>query len=320
MPEELLSGAAAPDATTTTTTDTGAASKGGTIISGARDTSGGAAAAAPDASAGQQQQQAEADWRARVAGDDKAYLKTLERYTDEGAYFKSTRELHAKISSGQLKPPPSAFPDKGTPEEQKAWREAQGVPLDPKDYKVELPEGLVLAENDKAGAERLAAFAHKNNWTPQQYNNVLTAYYDQVDHANAAREKADAEFHDQADAELRATWKGPDYNRNTQAIRNLLEAAPKEIEERLFGGRTADGRVIGNDPQVLKWMASLALDVNPAASLLPTGAQNPQGLAAELDKIRDFRRGNPDGYEADKKMQARELELITAQQKLAKRT
>jgi hypothetical protein len=310
MSEEIAA-AAAETTTTTTTTDTSAASKGGTIVSGAGAVTEAAASPAPDTSA--------ADWRSRIAGDDKAYLKTLDRYTDENAYFKATRELHGKVSAGQLKAPASPFPDKGTPEEQKAWREAQGVPLDVKDYKVELPEGLVLAENDKAGAERLAAFAHKNNWTPQQYNGVLAAYYDQVDFANNKRVEADAQFHDEADAALRDVWKGIDYKRNTQAIRNMLEAAPKGLEERLFGGRTADGRLIGDDPEVLKWMAGLALDLNPAASLLPTGAQNPQGLASELEKIRSFRKSDPDGYERDKGMQARELELIEAQQKMASR-
>ena len=38
-----------------------------------------------------------------------------------------------------------------------------------------------------------------------------------------------------------------------------------------MGGRTADGYRVGDDPHVLRWLAGLAREMNPAATLLPAG-------------------------------------------------
>jgi len=260
----------------TTTTPTEGAPAAPSIISGAADTAPAQAAAPP----------VEGNWRDGFAGEDKDFRKRLDRFADPSALARSYREMERKLSSGELKAAPAAFPDKGTPEEQAAWRKDQGIPPDPKEYKVELPSGMVLGEADKPGVERLTAFAHKNNWTPQQLNGVLAAYYNEADAVKAQREEADATHHDQSDALLRQDWAGADYKRNLQAINNFLDTGPKEVKERLMGGRTAEGRLIANDPVMLKWLAQVALDANPAAALLPTGSQNMQGVGTRLDQLK----------------------------------
>jgi hypothetical protein len=58
------------------------------------------------------------------------------------------------------------------------------------------------------------------------------------------------------------------------------------------------------------------MDLNPAASLVPVGLDSAKGLTDELATIRKFRQENPDKYDQDKAMQARELELLTAQTRM----
>lgn len=276
MTEQTAAAAADTSTTQTNTTNTGAATQAASIVSGAAQADTGAAATTDTTAA---------DWRAAIAGEDKAYLKTLERYTSPAAYGASVRALQAKLSSGELKAAPAPFPEKGTPEEQAAWRKDQGIPDDPKEYKIELPNGIVLGEADKPGVERLQALAHKKNWTPAQLNGVMEAYYNELDAVKAARDQADAEHRDASDLELREAWKGADYKRNLQAINNFLDTAPKGVKDRLLGGRTADGKLIANDPVMLQFLAQTALEQNPAAALLPTGNQNMAGVGTRLQQL-----------------------------------
>jgi hypothetical protein len=67
---------------------------------------------------------------------------------------------------------------------------------------------------------------------------------------------------------------------------------------------------------VMKALRQIAMDLNPAASLVPVGLDSAKGLTDELATIRKFRQENPDKYDQDKAMQARELELLTAQTRM----
>ena len=60
--------------------------------------------------------------------------------------------------------------------------------------------------------------------------------------------------------------------------------------------------------------------LDPAATLIPPGSSNVgKTIDSELEGIRKLRRENIDAYEADKKLQAREMELLDVQAKMQKR-
>lgn len=337
MSEQDLAAGDAGAAAAAATTDTGAADKAASAVSGDAAAAagaagaGGAAAAGADAGAAAAgdkagdkpaaaDKPAETDWRAEIAGEDKAFAKQLERYADKGAYFRATRELQRKMSAGELKAAPTPFPEKGTDAEKAEWRKANGVHEAPTAYieALKLPEGIVPGEADKPGLERLAQRAQTKNWTQDQYNAVLEAYYAEVDAVTNAREEADGAFHQEAQDRLRADW-GPDFRANTNAAFNVLNGAPAGVKESLFGGRTAEGRLVGDDPNVMKWLAQLGRDLNPAAAVLPQGVADIKGVDARLAEIRKFRVENPDKYDADKGMQSEELKLIDAQTKINRR-
>jgi hypothetical protein len=82
---------------------------------------------------------------------------------------------------------------------------------------------------------------------------------DPSDQSNAdsnAFHEQDAEGAQAASTELREVW-GDNFSANLDSIKNLLRAAPKQLQEFLHSARYNDGRAIGNDPAVLKWLASL---------------------------------------------------------------
>jgi hypothetical protein len=252
------------------------------------------------------------NWRDLMAGEDKEFRRQLDRYGSPLDVGQKTRNLEKLVSSGQLKRP---LDDKATPEQIAAWRKDNGVPDKPEDYKVELKNGLVLGEADKPIVDEFTKAAHAKNWTPAQVNDALQFYYETQDRLTQQRQAFDAEQMQKAQDALHAEW-GPDYRRNINAVDNLLGALPDEIGPLLVNGRLADGTKIGNDPRVMKALRQIAMDLNPAASLVPVGLDSAKGLTDELATIRKFRQENPDKYDQDKAMQARELELLTAQTRM----
>lgn len=264
---------------------------------------------------------AQPDWRDAMAGDDKAFRERLNRFADPSMVGKSYRELEAKISSGQYKPA-TPFPKEGTAEEQAAWRKDMGVPEGAEAYKLELPQGVVPGEADKPALGRLAAMAHSQNWSNAQYNQAVEAYYREIDAAHAARSEADAGFRQDSTATLQKEW-GGDFKRNTAAVANLTSTWPKDVADALLGGRTADGRLIGDHPGVLKVLAQTALDLNPAASVLPAGRQDISGIeqrkgelkAMMADQASDYWKGPKSGA-----LQKEYRDLLDAEQRLAKRS
>lgn len=290
---------------------------------------GAAEAAAAAAAAGGDKGGAQPDWRSRMAGSDADALKRLARFPDEGALFKSYRALEARLSSGELK---KALPEGATAEEITTWRKENGLPEKAEGYveALALPNGLVLGEADKPIVAEFAAAALEGNIDPKAFNGLVTKYYAIQDQQRAKQETDDATFKQSSEDTLRGAWEGPAYRQNLTAISNMMAGWPKGLAERVLAGRTAayqdengklvEPRKLGDDPAFVQQMAALALELNPAASLVPAGATNAaKGVADRIEEIRKFRREKPNEYEADKKMQAEELELIDAQLKIQKR-
>jgi hypothetical protein len=90
------------------------------------------------------------DWRQQIAGDDEKALNQLGRYAtpadiwtkaraleqriSSGIWTKA-RALEQRISSGELQDQ-SPFPDKGTEDEQAAWRAERNLPDAPDKYEI----------------------------------------------------------------------------------------------------------------------------------------------------------------------------------------
>lgn len=313
-------GAAANTATTTAAAST-TADKGSTPLVGAAAGAAANAAATATATAADATTTATAtpaawadNWRDVLAeqakpGDTK-FRERLNRFGSPSEITKSWLAAEAKLSSGEYKPV-SVYPDKGTPEQQAAWRKDNNVPDKPEAYEVKLGNGMVVGEADKPVIEQFAKAVHGKNWSQQQFNDAVSTYYEIQDAQAAQIKAADDEYRGTTEEALRAEW-GGDYKPYTNAIDNFLGSLPDEVGALLANGRLADGRRIGADARVIKALKDIVFDLNPAASLLPAGAQR-NGGADRLAEIRKMRQEDPNKYDNDKAIQAEELKLLDAQ-------
>jgi hypothetical protein len=256
------------------------------------------------------------DWRAELAGDDAKLRERLNRFATPADLARSYRSLELKLSSGEYRRP---LPENASDEEKAAWRKEQGIPDKADGYEVKLPDGLVLSEGDQPVVDLFRQFAHERNYTPQQFNDALTWYYETQDALASQREDADAAFKLEAEDALRKEY-GADFRRNMNVLGAVRDSMPDGLFARLHAGRMADGTKIGNDPAFVRWLVSLGLELNPASTLVPAGATNAgQSIQSELDAIRKVLRDEPEKYWRDEAMQKRELELIEAQQRMKSR-
>jgi len=297
--------------------DKGADDKG-TILDGA-DKGGADDKGSADKGADNGDGKAEPDWRARMAGDDAAFLKRLARFPDEATFAKSFRSLEQKLSSGEYKKP---LAENATDEEKATWRKENGLPDKAEGYveKLALPNGLVIGEAEKPVVAELAAVAHESNLDPKAFNGLVSKYYEIQDKQRQAQEDADVAFKLESEDALRKDWQGPDFRRNLTAVSNLMATWPEGLAASVLAGRDPNGRKLGDNPAFIRQLAALAIELNPAATLVPAGTTDPgKNVQERLEEIRTLRRNDPSAYEADKKMQAEELDLIDANLKMEKR-
>ena len=309
------------DATTAQTgtgTDTGVADKGAAdlpIIDG-KD-----ATLAPAADADAAADKAASDWRDKFASGDEKFRKRLDRFPDEGAFVKSYRALESKLSSGEYK---RQLPQDAKPDDIAAWRKEIGIPEKPEGYveKLELPKGLVLGEEDKPIISEFANAALEGNVDPKAFNGMVAKYYDILDKQKAAQEDADAKYKQDAEDALRGVWEGADYRRNVTAVNNMLAGWPEDLRTSILAGRGPDGRKLGDNPNFIRKMAELALEINPAATLIPGGSDVGKGLETRLgelnkligDRTSDYYRGPNSGA-----LQQEYRDLLTAQDRIKSR-
>lgn len=265
------------------------------------------------------------DWRLKIAGGDAEAAKSIERLGAPTDLFKSYRELHTKVSSGELRAPPKPLAKDATPEQAAAWRKEQGL-LDNAEAFVKgfaLPNGVVPGEADRDMLNAFAETAFKNNWNGDQFNQAVAWYYEQQDARQAQQIERDEAFKQTALIELGKEWGPQQFQANLNAVQNLLALFPHGVADSLLAGRMADGSRVGDNPGVLRALVHLAKELNPAATVLPAGgdlsAKGIEGRMAEIQKLMgDYRSDYWQGPRAAD-LQKEFRDLVEAQEKIRSR-
>jgi hypothetical protein len=244
-----------------------------------------------------------------MAGGDEKLAKRLERFTSPLDVSKGWRAFEQRLSTGELK---SALPKDAKPEEVSRWRSENGIPEKPEDYK--MPEGLVVGDAEKPLIDQFVKDMHGKHASSEMVQTAVASYYKIVEQQAAAIAENDVKHRDEMQDTLRSEW-GGEYRGNVNAINAMLETAPGGIKDKILSARTADGRAIMNDPDVLRWFAGTARELNPAATVVPAGGDQLGAINDEIGKIEKLMGNRQSEYwkgpTADK-MQARYRELITA--------
>lgn len=250
------------------------------------------------------------DWREQMAGDDAKLLSKLKRYASPANYAKGFANLEARLSSGEFKRELAAD---ATDEQRAAWRKENGVPEKWEGYEVKLASGVVPSEEDKPIVDSFRQFAHAKGLKPEAFNEYVGWYYDMQEQVVAQGQDDDRQHKQAAEDALRLEW-GPDYRANINVLKTFLKEFDEPDNPRgqmLADAKMPDGRRLMNDPYWVNFFVDLARDRMDQRGLLPSGgAGNGVSLDGRLEEISKVRRENPDKYDADKKLQAEELELM----------
>lgn len=238
------------------------------------------------------------DWRDQLAGDNVKFRKELDRFTDWRSYALSAQALKTRLSAGELR---AAYPEKGTPEEQKAWRETSGYPEKPEALLDGLDKGekpIVIGEVDKPLATDFVARMHKIGASARVVEEGLRFYYDNQT-AVAAEMKAQDETEERDTISAMTVEWGKDTKANFNMNRSLLDLGPKAVVDakgvvtkasfydRMMNARLGDGTMFGNDPDALKWLNTVARQAGMIETMIPdnTGGGG-QNFAAELATLK----------------------------------
>jgi hypothetical protein len=248
------------------------------------------------------------DWRQQMAGEDKEYIKQLERYASPQDLVKKLKEQDRLISSGQIKQP---LPKDPTPEQLAAYRKENGIPESAEKYDLTLQDGLIIGENDKPIINNMLATMHGMNLNNEQVKSILSSYYAQEKNFVIEREKQIATAKTQTEDELRKEW-GGEYRGEINRIENLLNTYSRETQEALQFGVDSNGIPLLNNPHVLRDLAIQSRIINPVSTVVAGGGTNQAAsIDTEIDTIEKRMSEDRNGYFKDQKMQDRYKELLT---------
>ena len=95
---------------------------------------------------------------------------------------------------------------------------------------------------------------------------------------------------------------------------------PESVRELMTNARLQDGTALFNHPDVVRGFMAIAMDLDPAGTLVPSGGGSPtQGLEDAIATEEKFMREHRAEYNKDEARQIRLRELYEAREKLAAR-
>lgn len=261
------------------------------------------------------------NWRELMADGDPEALKTLNRWAKPPNIWKSYSALRQRHDSGEFK---RSRPD---PTDEKAygeWKAESKIPEKPEGYLQLFPEHLrEVREDHKDVVNKYLELAHKADATPDEAAKGLEFYWQILQAEEDQRFEQDKQHRVQAEDQLRAEW-GNEYRANINGITSLLDTyAPKGLKERLFTARLSDGTPVGNDPQMLQFLAAVDKEINPHGTVVPNQGQDAATSIADeiaaLEKEAADTKGRQYDYWQNPSKQARLRQLYELEERFAKR-
>lgn len=258
------------------------------------------------------------NWRELYAGEDAKMLARLQRYQSPKSAIDALVAAQNRISSGELRSP---LPQNATPEQIAAFRQQNGIPEKPEDYFEKLPEGLVIGDDDKPMFTSFAKGLHDLNVDPKVAQYAVKWYNDFQEQQLAKVSEADLTHKASTEDELRAEW-GGDYRANINHINSFLASAPTGVADLVANSRGSDGKAILNDPNTVRWLATVAREMNPQGTIVGGGENPLQGIESRKAEITQMMGNRSSAYwkgPTAEKIQAEYRSLVDSEMKLKAR-
>ena len=295
---------------------TAASTGGGQASTGAGSTGAPASTGSGASSTGAQSMGWGDDWRTRLSGGNADELKRLERFQGPENIYHSYRELEKRMSAGELR---TVLPKNASAEEAARWRQENGIPAKPEEYKITMPAGREPPKEDDVFLKSFLKSAHEANYTQPQVDQAIAAFYAEVDRQTTSISEAERAAEQATEDKLRQEW-GADYRTNKAMAEALLTRAPAGFRDRFMNGYLADHTPIKASPEAWKWLVQMEREINPAATVVPgAGGDVGKTIAAELIDLKKLMADGNSKYwkgpEAEQ-LQARYRQLLEADAKL----
>jgi hypothetical protein len=259
------------------------------------------------------------DWREKYADKDDKRLNVLKRYASPKDVLDAHFALKQRVDAGELKAV-KPLPPNANPQEIAAYRKENGIPENAGDYLTNLPNGLVIGEEDKAALTNFAEHMHKANTPPAVMHQVIAWYNTWQEQQAAEILKADETAKRATEDTLRAEW-GKDYRTNINVAKDfLVNTAGNEFADSLMEAVLPDGSRVGDNAKALQWLAKTAREVNPIGTLVPAGGGDSGAtIESEIAEIEKLMRTNRAEYNRDTGKQERLRQLYGAREKMKAR-
>lgn len=252
-------------------------------------------------------------WREEIAGEDTAFLNDLKRYTSLDKFIESGWNAKQTIRKGEVS---NGLPADATEEQIAAYREANNIPLEPTDYKLDLQTGLELSEMDQEVMDAVYKTAHEQNLSNDQLSAITNIHLQAREVQLQNLEAQDGMDKMETEKLMRENWKG-DYDSHMASVVSMLNRLPEEIRDEVIMGRTASGKGLMNTPEFVQMLADVALEVNPMANI-PGGSDNMTATAdGIISKVRAiFAEGREkEDYYKNPELQAQYEQALAAKAK-----
>jgi hypothetical protein len=220
------------------------------------------------------------------------------------------------------------LPDDATPEQLTAYRKENGIPEKPEGYLETLPAEIkaTLDDDGKEAVTPYLSLMQKHNLSPQAAAEFVQMRQAELHRQVDARLALDETLRSQTEETLRADW-GNSYKPEINNIQTLLDGLPVEVRNALLDARTPNGNGLFASPETVKAFAQLARQVNPYSVPIGSdgGSLDQKGVDTRIEQIESYmgaQRGTPewDKYWKSEKTQAEYRDLLTAREKMTKRT
>lgn len=238
----------------------------------------------------------------------------LGRYATFPKFAEAFFHQHKKISAGEAAAP-LTLPDNATPEQVAEYRTKIGVPAKPEDYRASLDAGLVLDDEDNRVLGEVFKVAHAEFVKPATMGKIVNSIL-------AAREAEtqtvlDKHGVDQQGAVrvLKDSW-GSDYQTNMNMVQGLVNRLPAAVKDLFANAIMTDGRMAFNAPEVLVWLADMAREINPAATVLPNSNNPAAGIKEEIRALEQQMADDPAKWAKNAEGQNRIMALYDAESRM----
>lgn len=238
--------------------------------------------------------------------------KMLARYSTRKEAFKALRNANVKISSGSLKTP---LAKDATEAQVKEWREENGIPQKPEDYKLDLGNGVVMGEEDRNLVAGFLQAMHKEHAPPALVNAAVKSYMAMREEEVAALVTANQETATASKIALTEEWGAKDFEGNVLGIKAMLAAAGDEVAQAFGSAAGSDGIKLLAKAPVVRWLAQHARETGYVGQTLTYGTDGGASMTAEMAAIEKRMLEDPKGYYGDNAMQKRYTDLVVAKRR-----